>query len=126
MPVVYDFLCKNPNCEKAGVQFESLLKRWDSPDPPCPGCGKTLERQFCAPRLGWVTKQYTELDLKQEHREAGTHCPDGYWVTSKQTPDGKPRQELIRTRQEMREFAEREGLKITMDALRRRSNRISV
>lgn len=112
MPVVYDFRCRNAECPKLGFPFESLLRRWDSPDPACPSCGQTLERQFPAPRLGWVAKPWVEYDLKETHREAGCYDSEGMWVTRRRStsrPDGEPERVLIQSRQEMKRYCEEEG-----------------
>jgi hypothetical protein len=58
---------------------------------------------------GPITSRYNDKNLEGSHLE-------GYWVTEKNTPDGKERQRHIETWQDRREWMKQEGLEDAMGA----------
>jgi len=108
----YDFLCDGEACKQHGVKFESLLRRWDDPNPACPSCGAGLTRLASAPKAIWL-KNWADYGLRQSDIESGQYNPDGvtaYRVKSTRHVDGTPEKVLLTSRQEAKTFCKDEGL----------------
>lgn len=110
--VVFDFKCLTEGCENNGKRFESLLKRWDSPNPNCPKCGVVMERQLAAPRTIWV-KPWAEYGARPQDKESPTYNPDGITVVRRKSSGlgyDVPEKCFLQTRQEVKEYCKQEGL----------------
>jgi hypothetical protein len=104
--VTFDFICQNESCEVHGVRFESLLKNWQSPDPECPKCGRSMERQPAAPKCVFV-RPYHWYDNRGAALE--NYDPNGVKVVRRKTVDGKPQVDYLTTYKQMKEFCKSEG-----------------
>jgi hypothetical protein len=94
--------------------MESLLRHWNDADPPCPECGKPLERQPAAPKAIWM-KPYSEYGLRPSDIEAGRFNPDGVEALKTKSTrhvDGTPEKVLLRTYQDAKRFCRDEGLQM--------------
>lgn len=109
----YDFKCDAEACEAKGALFESLLRHWDSPNPPCPHCGSPLSRQLAAPKAVWM-KNWAEYGLRGEKDKQNPNwTPEGVWAYRTKTSrnaDGSKEKVLLTTHAEMRSFCRDEGL----------------
>lgn len=115
--VTYDFICRVEGCDRNGVRCESLLRSWDSPDPKCPSCGNTLERQFCAPKGIWM-KPWGAYGAREQDRRQPGFTEEGIHVVRRQSsrdPEGGIEKDFLRTRQDVREYCKAEGLSMPDD-----------
>lgn len=98
MPV-FEGTCGNTTCEKSGELFEFLLKKWDDPDPNCPGCGVQVSRYLSAPNISWA-------------KGMGQYCgenTEGHWATARDQETGEVKKHFITNRQEQKDFCKRYG-----------------
>lgn len=112
MPV-YDFACRSEGCEGNGIRFESLIKRWDSPNPECPHCHAALDRLPAAPKPIW-TKNWAEYGVPKNGTATDPNwTPDGVWAyrtKSTRNTDGSKEKVLLTSHAEMRSYCRDEGL----------------
>jgi hypothetical protein len=108
----YDFRCSDEECAGHGAPFESFLRHWNDPDPPCPYCHTALTRLMPAPKSIWM-KPYVEYGLKSgvDPTTNPNYHPEGMiQYRTKNTKSGGAEKVLLRTRQEVKQWAKDEGL----------------
>lgn len=109
----YEFSCKDTLCISSGRKRDSLLRKWDDPNPNCPECAGTMQRHEPSPATIFAGSVGRFSSPDKEYYD-----PNGFWVTRTQSSrkvDGSPEKQYITTRQEQREYCRAEGLRMPDD-----------
>jgi hypothetical protein len=109
MPI-RELVCSTGGCSNHGITYDWFARTMDRPDPKCPDCGHQMGRLVSAFATPWTgTLDRFERPDCEQHQKVG----DGHrvWrVKSSRMPDGSPESQIIRTRQDQREYCKAEGL----------------
>ena len=109
MPI-FEVKCDTADCPDRGRIRETILPRYETPNPLCPSCQMPTHRipSLCHAIWMGTLDKYSPPGQQMYAAKDGGHV--AYRTRSSRMVDGSPEPVIIRTRQDQREYCRAEGL----------------